>query len=372
MTPAIEELNTAELTSAARLRAQRRMYLALQGVGWGGLLVVQLAFGYLLTQGEARQRVFPGAIQMVVVGGALSHYARYYMERAGWKKLGWKPLVPRVLLMAGAQAVVICAVLWTFQRWVLGWPIPPKMSPTTVVLASILNHTGLMVGWLCIYFSYHLFDRFNRLEVDRLKLATMAKHAELRALKSQLNPHFIFNSLNSLRALIDENPARAREAVTQLANLLRYSLQSVQRETVPFEEELRVVRDYLSLEQVRHEERLRLRLDVPDEALHWPIPPLLLQTLVENAVKYGIASRPEGGEIGIVARCERGILTLRVTNPGRLAEGPAKNRSTGLGLSNAGERLRLIFGEKSSLEVRTEGADSVVAEAIIPLQPSRN
>jgi sensor histidine kinase YesM len=118
------------------------------------------------------------------------------------------------------------------------------------------------------------------------------KEAELRALKSQVNPHFIFNSLNSLRALIDEDPARARMAVTQLANLLRYSLQSGQLETVPFEDELDVVNDYLALEQVRHEERLRLRLDIAPEALQLPIPPMLLQTLVENAVKYGISPRP--------------------------------------------------------------------------------
>lgn len=372
MMPVADDLDATELASTARLCAQRRMYVVLQSLGWGALLIVQMAFGFLLSTGEARQRVIPAGIQLVTVGILVSHYARWYMEWAGWKQLGWKSLVPRVLLMASAQAVVVCLVLLILQVLILAWPFPPKVSPATLVLASLLNHTGLMVGWLCIYFSYHLFDRFNRLELDRLKLATMAKHAELRALKSQLNPHFIFNSLNSLRALIDENPPRAREAVTQLANLLRYSLQSVQRETVPFEEELRVVTDYLSLEQVRYEERLRLRLDVPVDALHWPIPPLLLQTLVENAVKYGISTRPEGGEICIAAGCEREVMTLRVTNPGRLAVGPAKNRSTGLGLSNAGERLRLIFGEKSSLALRAEGADSVVAEAIIPLQPSKN
>src|SRR5205085_4295358 len=125
-----------------------------------------------------------------------------------------------------------------------------------------INGIVMFSGWWCVYFFYHLFDRYNRLQIDQLSLATHAKEAELRALKSQVNPHFIFNSLNSLRALIDEDPLRARQAVTQLANLLRYSLQSGQLETVPFEDELRIVNDYLALEQVRHEERLRVRLDV--------------------------------------------------------------------------------------------------------------
>eukprot|EP01035_Chromulina_nebulosa_P015977 gene15977-21171_t len=141
-------------------------------------------------------------------------------------------------------------------------------------------------------------------------------------------------SADSLRALIDEDPARARQSVTQLANLLRYSLQSGQLETVPFEDELRVVNDYLALEQVRHEERLRLRLDIAPETLALPVPPMLLQTLVENAVKYGISTRPEGGEIAIIARCEGGALRLTVSNPGEVATATSKSRaaSTGVGL----------------------------------------
>jgi LytS/YehU family sensor histidine kinase len=196
---------------------------------------------------------------------------------------------------------------------------------------------------------------------------TSIKESELRALKSQVNPHFIFNSLNSLRALIDEDPARARKAVTQLANLLRYSLQSGQMETVPFEDELDIVNDYLALEQVRHEERLRLRLDIAPEALHLRIPPMLLQTLVENAVKYGISPRHEGGEIAIIARNSGGSLRIQVSNPGEVAR-DAQATSTGVGLHNAAERLRLIFGDGATLRLRSEHKpDQVVAEAVIPL-----
>jgi LytS/YehU family sensor histidine kinase len=242
-----------------------------------------------------------------------------------------------------------------------------------IVTISIVNGTMLFTGWFCVYFFYHLFDRYNRSEIERLRLSTNVKEAELRALKSQVNPHFIFNSLNSLRALIDENPTRAREAVTQLANLLRYSLQSGQLETVPFEDELRIVNDYLALEQVRHEERLRVKLDVAPETLTLPIPPLLLQTLVENAVKYGISTRPEGGEIAILARRENDALMLRVTNPGEL-RAPAlwrRSTSTGVGLRNAAERLRLLFGERATLQLREASPSLVIAEAIVPLALAR-
>jgi LytS/YehU family sensor histidine kinase len=235
------------------------------------------------------------------------------------------------------------------------------------------------VGWLCAYFFYHVFDRLNRLQVEQLKLVANVKEAELRALKSQLNPHFLFNSLNSLRALIDEDAPRARETVTRLANMLRYSLQSGQLETVPFEEELRIVQDYLALEQIRHENRLQIRWDVTDEPsiAGVPVPPMLLQTLVENAVKYGISPRRAGGELHIGARIEGAALHIRVTNPGDLAE-PASvpaaraGSSTGVGLRNASERLKLLFGDRASLTLLAEPAGCVTADVLIPLnQPNR-
>jgi sensor histidine kinase YesM len=142
---------------------------------------------------------------------------------------------------------------------------------------------------------------------------------------------------------------------------------------VPFEDELRVVNDYLALEQVRHEERLRVRLDVTPDTLALPVPPMLLQTLVENAVKYGISTRAEGGEIAIVARCENGVLRLRVTNPGELATAATKANaaSTGVGLRNAAERLRLLFGDRATLSLRAERPALVVAEAVLPLPIQR-
>ena len=279
-----------------------------QVVGWSFLVLLQLVYAHLFGK-PGQDNNHATAVQMVLFGLLLTHYSRRLIARWGWKNLGWRGL----------------------------------------------------------YFFYHLFDRFNRLGLERLRLAASVKEAELRALKSQINPHFIFNSLNSLRALIDEDPARARQAVTQLANLLRYSLQSGQLETVPFEEELGIVNDYLALEQVRHEERLRLRLDVAPETLQLPVPPMLLQTLVENAVKYGISRRPEGGEIAIVARCDLGVLRIQVTNPGELAAPAAgASTSTGVGLRNAAERLRLLFGEQATLQLRAAAPGLVVAEAAIP------
>jgi hypothetical protein len=365
--------------NARRERTKERFYVLSQVVGWGFFMVVQVAFSFLFSkEEEVRDPVGTIAVVAMVVaeGLLITHYARPLITRWGWKQLGWRALFPRVLGLCVVQSLVWSVVGYGYSLAlckIFGTPWPSKYGPGLLILISWINGTCLLVGWHCIYFFYHLFDRFNRSEIERLRLATSVKESELRALKSQVNPHFIFNSLNSLRALIDEDPARARQSVTQLSNLLRYSLQSGQLETVPFEDELRVVNDYLALEQVRHEERLRVRLDVAPDTLGLPVPPMLLQTLVENAVKYGIATRPEGGEIAIIARCLNGALSIQVTNPGSLngAGAPARPESTGVGLRNAADRLRLLFGERASLRLRTDVPALVVAEAILPLQLTR-
>lgn len=358
--------------TARRERAKERLYVFCQAAGWGFFFALQLLYTYYFGSIGQRQDALKNAslnAMVIAMGLLLTHYLRPFINRWGWKQLGWRALLPRLLATALVLSLVWNALGFGYTRLLLEEPISPKYNLGAIFLISCLNASLLLLGWLCLYFFYHTFDRFNRSEIERLRLSTAVKDAELRALKSQVNPHFIFNSLNSLRALIDENPGRAREAVTQLANLLRYSLQSGQLETVPFEDELRIVNDYLSLEQVRHEERLRVRLDVAPETLALPIPPLLLQTLVENAVKYGISTRPEGGEIAIVARRQNDSLLLRVTNPGELTPAVARPRtaSTGVGLRNAAERLRLLFGERATLQLREDAPELVVAEAVVPL-----
>ena len=364
-----------------RVRAKDRLYVICQSAGWlfwlGLQLFVLLAFPEARAN-EAKTNLVCTicVITMVVaLGWLITHYTRPLVARWGWKTLGWRALLPRILAVSFVQSFAWSTIGYGYYYGILALPWISKLPLWLAILITILQGAVMLAGWWCIYFFYHLFDRLNRLEIERLRLATSVKESELRALKSQVNPHFIFNSLNSLRALIEEDPLRARQAVTQLANLLRYSLQSGQLETVPFEDELSVVNDYLALEQVRHEERLRLRLDVAADTLQLPIPPMLLQTLVENAVKYGISTRPEGGEIAIIARRENDSLRLQVTNPGAFEPGSTRlakaSGSTGMGLTNAANRLRLLFGEQATLQLRAGAPGSVVAEAIIPLQLNR-
>lgn len=369
-------LNLLPDDTARRQRSKDRLYVICQLSGWLLFLTVHIVFVAMVPpdkRGAPQEVIFNTSlvVMMVLLGLLITHYTRPFILKWGWKTLGWKALVPRIFGVTIVESILLVAAIFIYPYGILQIAWPVKAPVAIVVAINWINVLVLFAGWYCIYFFYHLFDRFNRSELARAQLAASAKEAELRSLKSQVNPHFIFNSLNSLRALIDEDPARARQSVTQLANLLRYSLQSGQLETVPFEDELRIVNDYLALEQVRHEERLRVRLDVAPETLQLPIPPMLLQTLVENAVKYGISTQSEGGEIAILARQENGALRLQVTNPGSLpsaAKSARATASTGVGLKNAGERLRLLFGERATLKLRDEPPDRVVAEAVLPLR----
>ncbi|HQY06998.1 MAG TPA: histidine kinase [Lacunisphaera sp.] len=364
-------------TEARLQRAKERLYVLCQAGGWIFFLVLQVVFIALFRSQDTAGRATPSDIVMSLVrviaeGLLVTHYARIYLTRWGWKDLGWRPLIPRILGLAIAMSAIWTAAGFALDFGLLRIDPPTKFPLWLLMTSSLVNGAIMMTGWLCIYFFYHLFERLNRLQLEQLKLAATVKEAELRALKSQVNPHFLFNSLNSLRALIDEDAPRAREAVTRLANMLRYSLQSGQQELVPFDDEIRIVEDYLALEQIRHESRLRVRWEITPEARGLHVPPMLLQTLVENAVKYGISTRRDGGELVISAHRVASELNIRVTNPGDLAAPTSAaaaraGSSTGVGLRNATERLKLLFGERATLILRPEPAGCVTADVSIPL-----
>ena len=370
-------LASAADAQARLARAKERIYVLCQLGGWGFLLALQSVYYFWIApkQGissETRWFDISVLVMVIAMGLLLTHFGRNYISRHGWKEMGWRTLLPRIFAISAIQSCLWSLLGYAWPYVVLGYAWTSKISLPVVMCISIMNGIIMLIGWHSLYFFYHVFERLNRLQVEQLRLAASVKEAELRALKSQVNPHFLFNSLNSLRALIDEDAPRARESVTRLSNMLRYSLSSGQQETVLLEDELRVVEDYLALEQIRHENRLQVRWDIAPEARRQPVPPMLLQTLVENAVKYGISTRRGGGEVVVSAAVEHDALRLRVTNPGDLGA-PASSASaragssTGVGLRNASERLKLLFGDRAMLRLLAEPADCVTADVHIPL-----
>ena len=173
---------------------------------------------------------------------------------------------------------------------------------------------------------------------------------ELSNLKAQINPHFLFNAMNGIRALIDEDPELAQDSLTRFSSLLRSALVAGKKELISLEEELSVVNNYLQLEEIRYEERLDYAINIDKSILGYKIPPFLIQTLVENAIKHGISNIPAGGKIDIDISEKNGeALEIMVKNDGKFD--PLKIPDTGIGLANSRKRLSLLFGSESSLKI---------------------
>ena len=209
-------------------------------------------------------------------------------------------------------------------------------------IQRIENLTGQFITvfiWSALYFAYHFFEKSRNQELSNLQLEAAKQKAALSNLKSQMNPHFMFNSLNNIRALVDENPLVAKKSINELSNLLRASFNFSSSNLIPLREELKLVEDYLSLEKIRFENRLEINLNVSKEALSFLVPPMFIQTLVENGVKHGISKIKNGGLIDLTAKLETDFLIVTIVNDGVF--NPKNIDRTGTGIVNSKKRIEL-------------------------------
>lgn len=337
-----------------------RIYWLCQFGGWGTYLGLWLLPEMYTTGTGVSVFRLIGTVVLVVTSIAWTHLYRFVIHRRGWLDAHLARLLPQVGLssLALAAGITVSALPMSF---LYSGPTPAPMRVWLPWAYAIQVFSVLL--WSMVYFGVHYFWRWRQAERDKLGLATTAAEAKLDLLRSQLNPHFLFNCLNSVRALIIEDPPRAHAAVTALSTLLRYSLQASHVATVPLDDELAIVRTYLVLEAIRFEDRLRCEIDVGADTGRAPIPPMLVQSPVENGVKHGIERLPAGGVISVASWLEQGALHVRVTNTGQIV---AREGSTLLGLANSRERLHLIYGPRASLAMREDGRQ-VTAELSVPL-----
>lgn len=229
--------------------------------------------------------------------------------------------------------------------WVLDLLGDQKYSFFILGLYILQTHIILLL-WSAIYFGLQYARNYKQSEIEKWKLEALAKDAALASLKEQINPHFLFNSLNNIRALVLEDAEKSREMTSRLAELLRYILLHNQNATASLEEEIKIVRDYLELESIQLEDRLRFTITASPDANTCQIPPMSIQFLVENAIKHGINGRPDGGLIRVQAKQQEHTLHIEVTNTGQIETG-LKN-TTSIGLDNLKSRFALLFGSAAT------------------------
>jgi len=220
-----------------------------------------------------------------------------------------------------------------------------------------------MAIWLLAYHLYHYAQREINIAKENARLAIIAKDAQLNSLAAQLNPHFLFNSLNNIKALVIENPKSARRAIDLLSDLLRTSLYSGDVLLTTLKDELALVKDYFELEKLRFEERLQFCTDVDDRLNNTLILRFSIQTLAENAIKHGIAKQKNGGLISIKITETDSFIRITIQNPGEFNI----NASTdGLGIKNLTERLLLQYKGKAKFDITSEVEGNVSSTILIP------
>ena len=271
--------------------------------------------------------------------------------RRHWIELGGGRFALRLAaaVLLGATATLLLVKMMTWAGLLFGWVAAAdtgRNSPGQV-FGYWLNIIVIIGMWTALWAGWQALSRYRHGEMARLRTEAQRNALELDALRARLNPHFVFNALNNVRALINEEPARAREVVTRLSNILRHALEHSQREAATLGEELAVVEDYLAVESVHYEERLRVHRDIAREALDAQLPPMLLQLLVENAIKHGIARTPGGGELGVCAWRQDGKLAIEVSNPGHVGSSPGGH---GVGLAYLRARLAREPGHRFDLQ----------------------
>src|SRR2546421_1751243 len=318
-------------------------YWIFQLVGWGLFALINLFFAFLFSKQDIN--LLLRLLFDVEIGVLFTPLMRQAITRSGVLMKSLQQQVIIFVLLTIIFAFFIASIVSPFEEFCnLRYNAKGgKIAYRDLLYLNFGQFSPLLLIWNFIYFMYHFVMKSRKQQMDTIKLEALVRQLELKTIKAHINPHFIFNALNSIRALIDENPQRARRAITELSNILRSSLNAEKGETVSLGEELKIVKDYLALENMRFEDRLKVEYEIDEDTLDQQVPPMMLQTLVENAIKHGISKQVRGGVVKIISDFRENYHELAVQNTGHL------NGSlgvSGFGLSSTQDRLNLLYGER--------------------------
>ena len=292
-----------------------------------------------------------------------------YLLRLFLIKNNFLPPIPKVRWWSLLGVVLVTAVLYSitnsaFVELTHLYIDEKKVSVEMRAFYNFVSDGPIIFAWASFYYLWHYIEINTNSTLDKVRLETLVKDLELKTIKSHINPHFIFNALNSIRALVDENPTQARTAITQLSNILRSSMQAETHELAPLSKELNIIKDYLALEKVRFEERLNIEYAIDAETLNQPVPPMMIQTLVENALKHGIGKLKHGGLIKITSEMKNNFHVMSVQNTGKLVE---PYNEEGFGIASTRSRLNLLYGNAALFELKEIEVGKIEAKICIPV-----
>ena len=301
-------------------------------------------------------------IGLGIFGGLLFRYLFY---RLGWHSKSVLNLLGITFLYVVVEGLIVGALATSYAYFVLAnfpegvTPVPPEQLSkylTVVFIANVANITVFQAVWSSVYIIVATYRKSLKRETEALRLESSLKEAQLNILSSQLNPHFLFNALNNIRFMILKDTANAEDMLTHLSDLLRYALESSKAKKVTIEEELKIVDNFISLSQIQFNERLIFSKQVDPLAESYLMPPMMLQILMENAVKHGMDSLKDGGELVLKIDAKNNAIKISVRNQFSESTNLGRQPNLGIGLINIEQRLYLLYGVCGNLDTKVEGS----------------
>ncbi|HKE95672.1 MAG TPA: histidine kinase [Povalibacter sp.] len=335
------------MTGVTILRKNRDLvFWSLHTIGWAAYGIAQYLGALLYGKAVSYQKVIIiGAVSGFLLSAPLRYLCRYLWTRP-----------PAVMISSALASAYGIALIW---RAIINWAYDRFVDPSWPMvhwyeyLTGTLTATTLLACWMGLYIAFKYYESTQIQRETALRASALAQEAQLKMLRYQLNPHFLFNTLNAISTLIiDNRNAVANSAVSGLSEFLRYTLDQDPMKKVTVAQEIEALNLYLDIEKMRFGTRLTIRYDIDPNASTMLMPSLLLQPLIENAVKYAISPREEGGTVSISAQVRAGTLHLCVADdgPGMIEVEPQTNRR-GVGIRNTRERLQVLYGDFGHVEV---------------------
>ncbi len=329
-----------------------QQYWVCQAAGWSVLLlldfVVKAGVNLLVTE----QMV--AVLFLYGIGLIVSHILRgFYRARLTNYGLGKSILITLFASFIAANLVLaICfPILIAFRTFMTGITLPASLQ---LYFSNVVWMSIIFLIWSALYLSFTRIRENNRLTKAQATMALNLKEAQLVTLQQQLNPHFIFNCINNIRALILEKPEHARDMLAHMAEMLRYNLDTNSKSIISIRDEVQAARDYMALCSIQFEDRLTYAEDIADSCLEQTLPKMTIQLLLENAIKHGITDSVEGGLIRLTVSPGSSNIIIMVENTGSLEKRDIEN-SIGIGIRNIEQRLSMAYGERATFSLLNVG-----------------
>jgi len=304
-------------------------------------------------------------IACAVLACSLSFLISFFVDKKinfnhSWKAITWKIFTVFIFVQA-----LYSLLIWPLLDVVKTYSNYDTSTAMTLTgkIYNVFYFATLYIIWLFVFLTIKIYHQLKKVQFKQLELEANLKESQLNTLKGQINPHFMFNSLNNIRGLMLEDVTRARNMITSLSETLRYSLTKSDVNSISLEDELEMVENYIDISKIQFEDRLQFETQIDEGSLNKQIPPMIIQMLIENALKHGISNLKNGGLVNLSTHIKDTQLQLEVTNSGSLQT--SKN-STQLGIKNIQKRLKLLYGEAAIFNLK-EIENKVVATIKIPL-----